>query len=588
MLKGKIKWILIAIVAVIIICVVAILLIRQNQFHYQIEKITNFQYRVLIKNGKYGVIDKQANIVIEPIYDAIQIPNPSKPVFICMNEYDKEQKKYKTTVLNEKAEAILTGYENVQAIPLDTGIDEVPYEKSVLQYIQNGKYGLINFQGKKITEPIYDKISSIHYKEGTFLVKQEDKVGAINMKGTTIIKPEYETITSDNYYDETNPNKTTGFIVSQKTEDGYRYGYINYCGNMILKPEYTELERVTEIVENKDVYFIAFQNGQAGLLKNNKVILNYEYEDIQYNSLNHIFVIQRNGKQGAVTKEGNIIIAPEYDTILFGGIYIDAKAGNDIYVFDLQGNRIENNDIISMTKTSNPNYYIAIDKNDIYTIVDQNRNVLIDNNYTYIEYLPGDYFIVARDGKNGVINIEGKSVIDIKHTSIFPLNGKNVLQTEMNDTQTVTLYTKDMKKIVEMDHAIVKTYDDYFKIASDKDFAYYDYEGNKLEAQQIFGQATLFAKKINDKWGFVDKAGNIKVANEYDMVTDFNEYGYAGIQKDEKWGVIDSQGNILQEPIYELDWIQPTFLGKYYRIQSWYGDARYSDDIKEPEEVTED
>ena len=182
MRKGKMKWIILAIIALIIIVAITVLIIRQNQLQYEIEEITDFKYSILIKNGKYGVIDKQANIIIEANYDAIQIPNPSKPIFICMGEYNAEQKKYKTTVLNDKGETIFPEYENIQAIPLDTGIEEVPYEKSVLQYSQNGKYGLIDFNGKKITEPIYDKISSINYKEGTFLVKEEDKVGAINMK----------------------------------------------------------------------------------------------------------------------------------------------------------------------------------------------------------------------------------------------------------------------------------------------------------------------------------------------------------------------------------------------------------------------
>ena len=63
------------------------------------------------------------------------------------------------------------------------------------------------------------------------------------------------------------------------------------------------------------------------------------------------------------------------------------------------------------------------------------------------------------------------------------------------------------------------------------------------------------------------------------MVTDFNEYGFAGIKLDGKWGVIEqATQKIIQEPIYELDWAQPTFIGKYYRVRDW-GDLRYSDDI---------
>ena len=62
------------------------------------------------------------------------------------------------------------------------------------------------------------------------------------------------------------------------------------------------------------------------------------------------------------------------------------------------------------------------------------------------------------------------------------------------------------------------------------------------------------------------------------MVTDFNKYGFAGVKLNGKWGVIEQANNqIIQEPTYELDWEQPSFIGKYYRINDWYGEARYSD-----------
>ena len=91
--------------------------------------------------------------------------------------------------------------------------------------------------------------------------------------------------------------------------------------------------------------------------------MNYEYEDISYNLYNNVFIIQRNGKQGAVTKEGKTILHPEYDSILFGGIYLNAVKDNETFIFDLSGNQIQT-DALSMTKTDNPNYFIVIDKND--------------------------------------------------------------------------------------------------------------------------------------------------------------------------------------------------------------------------------
>ena len=574
-MNKKIRWIIIGIVAVIIIAISIMAIINEVQLHYKVEKISEYNYFTLEQNQKYGVIDRNGNIVIEAEYEAVQIPNPSKAIFVCVKEYNESTKEYETVVYNEKKEVLLSNYKNVQAISIYTNVNSTPYEKSVLTYKENGKYGLINLEGKQITKPVYDEISSINYKEGTFLVKQNELEGIINMKGKVIIKCEYESVTSDNYYSENSNNKQAGFIVSKKTEDGYRYGYANYRGTIILNPIYTQLERVTEIANEKGVYFIAFKNGQAGLLKNNKEILNYEYEDIQYNVLGSIFVTKRNGKYGAVNQEGTTILYPEYDNVYTGGMYLNALKDKDIFIFDLNGNKIETNEV-SKTKTENANYYITIDKNNKYKVVDSKDNIIIDKDYTYIEYLPGDYFIVERDSKSGIIDSNGKSVIELKYDSISRINETDILQMETN--KNIALYNLNMKEIVSMDNAIVKEVKDekaYILLYSDTDFKYLDKEGNILTSQNLFENNTLFAKNINGKWGFVDKAGNLKVQNDYELVTDFNKYGFAGIKKDGKWGSINQNGEIVQEPTYDLKRNIPEFVGKYYRVNA----TKFSDEI---------
>ena len=578
-MNKRIRWIIISVLTIIVLAIGIMAIVNELNLHYKIEEISEYNYFILEQNGKYGVIDKSGNIVIDADYEAVQIPNPSKDIFICIKEYNQDTKEYATVVYNSKKEEILSNYNNVQAVAIFTNINSTPYERSVLTYKENGKYGLIDLQGKEITKPIYDEISSINYKEGTFLVKQNEQEGIINMKGKTIIKCEYESVTSDNYYNEDQNNEKAGFIVSKKTDDGYRYGYINYRGSKIVKPIFTQLERVTEISDDKNIYFIAFKDGQAGLLKNNKEIVNYEYEDIQYNVLSDVFIIQRNGKYGATTREGKTILYPEYSSVYTGGIYINAVKDNVIEVFDLQGNKIET-DINSKIKTENSNYYITIDKNNIYKVVDANENVIINNDYNYMEYLPGDYFIVARDSKNGVVDINGKSVIELKYDSISRINETNILQAETN--KSIELYNLNMKKITTMSNATIKEVKDdkeYILLFSENDFKYLDKDGNILKAQELFKENNLFAKNVNGKWGFVDKNGNLKVQNKYEVVTDFNKYGFAGIKKDGKWGVIDQEGHIVQEPIYELKWNMPEFIGKYYRENAWYGDARFSDKV---------
>ncbi len=574
-MNKKIRWIIIGIVAVIIIAISIMAIINEVQLHYKVEEISEYNYFTLEQNQKYGVIDRNGNIIIEAEYEAVQIPNPSKAIFVCVKEYNENTKEYETVVYNEKKEVLLSNYKNIQAISIYTNVNSTPYEKSVLTYKENGKYGLINLEGKQITKPVYDEISSINYKEGTFLVKQNELEGIINMKGKVIIKCEYESVTSDNYYSENGNNKQAGFIVSKKKEDGYRYGYANYRGTIILNPIYTQLERVTEIANEKGVYFIAFKNGQAGLLKNNKEILNYEYEDIQYNVLGSIFVTKRNGKYGAVNQEGTTVLYPEYDNVYTGGMYLNALKDKDIFIFDLNGNKIETNEV-SKTKTENANYYITIDKNNKYKVVDSKDNIIIDKDYTYIEYLPGDYFIVERDSKSGIIDSNGKSVIELKYDSISRINETDILQMETDKSKA--LYNLNMKEIVSMDNAIVKEVKDeksYILLYSDTDFKYLDKEGNILTSQNLFENNTLFAKNINGKWGFVDKAGNLKVQNDYELVTDFNKYGFAGIKKDGKWGSINQNGEVVQEPTYDLKRNIPEFVGKYYRVNA----TKFSDEI---------
>ena len=93
-------------------------------------------------------------------------------------------------------------YESIEAININTISSNIPYEKTVLKYKENGLYGIMDLDGKKITDSIYDEISSIDYKEGCLKVKVEGKYGIINIKGTEIVKPEYDLVLADGYYDE--------------------------------------------------------------------------------------------------------------------------------------------------------------------------------------------------------------------------------------------------------------------------------------------------------------------------------------------------------------------------------------------------
>lgn len=577
MKKSKI---IIIIITILVFGAIAIYLCKRSENSYKIEKVTNIKYNLVLENKKYGVIDEKGNIIVKPQYDIIQIPNPSKPVFICMHDYNVNLQQYEIDVFNEKGQKILTEYESVQALPTESTWDGIPFEKSVLKYKQNNKYGLISLENKIITKPIYDSIKAINYKEGMLLVEENAKFGAINIKGKIIIKPEYDQITVDNYYNAETMYKASGFVVKKKVEDSYKYGYINSNGKVLLDTQYTEISRINEIIDDKNIFLLVFKDGQAGIVKNNKTILNYEYEDISYNAYNNMFVIQRNAKNGIADIKGKIIIQPEYDSIMFGGIYINAVKNNEITILDLQGNKIENDNIYAKLPTNNNNYYITIDKDEVYRVVDKEDNIKIDNNYTYIEHIKDEYFIVYKDGKNGIIDLSGKSIADLKYNSIFKIAGTEIIQANINNTNNITLLNDEMKIVCNMNNASIEKEDNYFKVFSNNDIKYFDNNGNEISYKQIEPNNKIYARKINEKWGFVNEENKLIINNEYDMVTEFNKYGFAGIKKDGKWGVINLKGEIIQEPTYSLKWESPSFIGKYYKIKEW-GQEYYTEELPE-------
>ncbi len=581
MKKRNLFMILIVIMTIIALSVFIVLHFNNKaKYDYQIEKISQIDYHIINKEDRYGVIDRQGNIIVEPIYDIVQIPNPSKDVFVCMYDYSIEEKEYKVKVFNKESEQIYKEYANIQGIQTETTYDGIPYEKSVLKYKTNGKYGLLSIDGKEITKPVYDQISAITYKEGMLLVKQGEQCGVINMNGKQVIPVEYESITADNYYNKDSLYQKAGFIVSKKNEDGYRYGYIDYKGKKIIGAQYTEIERVVNSKDDKNIYLVALKDGQAGLLKNKKVLLNYEYEDISYNAYNDVFVLQRNGKQGIADKQGKIKIPTEYESILFGGIYINATKDEKLSILDLEGNKIENQDILAKIPTEDGKNFIVCDQNEVYKIVNDKGEVIIDKKYSNIEELENNYFVVSHANNSGVIDLTGKSLVDLKYNSIFQIEGTEVYQANISKTGTITLLNSDMEVLETMDNAEIAVEGNYIKLYSNTQMKYFDLTGKEVSSKEVYPTHKLYAKKINDTWGFVDKEGNVKVQNEYDMVTEFNEYGFAGIKKDGKWGSINEEGKVVQEPVYKIDTISPKFIGKLYQDTEWYGDMYYTDKIK--------
>lgn len=284
-------------------------------------------------------------------------------MFVCKKQDGKIE------VLNENNEKIFTKYEEVQAIETNGIESNVPYEKSVLKYKKDGKFGLINFEGKEVTKPIYQEISSVKYKEGEILAKKNGKYGVINNKGTELIPFEYDEIEGDRY--QNNGYKETGYIVKSRTSNGQKYGYINSKWKKIIGPEYNELNRILDI-RSDDVYLIASKNGRYGLIKNKEEKIDFLYKSIMYNNDINLVSVEKNDKYGVLNLDGDTIVPVEYNQIRFSGIYIYAKGYTEDKYFDANGNKVENG-FTGMKEVETANCYITTNEENLYGVSDKER-----------------------------------------------------------------------------------------------------------------------------------------------------------------------------------------------------------------------
>lgn len=560
--------ILLGIVAIGVSCIM-----NEQGRGYEIETIKQYNYFILKQEDKYGVIDKKGNRIIEPQYSDIKIPNPEKAVFVC---YEGEN----TKVFNERKEEILTEYQAVQPIRLKNISSDLMYEKSILVYQKEGKYGFINLEGEEITKPIYDEIDSLPYKEGSFVVKEQDKFGVVNMKGKELVKIEYDEIKLDEYYDEEKQYEYAGYIVLRKTEEGYRYGYLNHNGKEILGTEYNEILRVTGIHDQQNAYLICAKNGQYGLKKNEQTIIENQYQSIQYDETNQLFVIEKSKKYGIANLEGKVIVPVQYNEIDITGIYLYAKNEQGTTVYNSNGTQANIDANVAIINTSNEKYRIRInnEQGTKYGVINKDGKQLIEEKYNYIEYLYENYFIVSNEnGKLGILDDKGAIKVPLEHESLQRIPNTDLIQTTLTEEHKTQIYHKEMNKICEMPSATIEVLEHHIKIYNETEVKYFDKEGKELKNTDVYTSNKLFVDKKDGKYGFVDKNGNVLVDYQYDKAFELNEFGFATISKDGKWGAMNEQGQEIVPPTYEIkDQKEPSFIGEYYRVTYGFGEFYYT------------
>ncbi len=547
--------ILILIIGLIVVSIIS--LNKKNKVKKISYEDTEYEYFVLYGiDNKIGIINKTGNIIIPQKYNEIYIPNEEKDVFFCYGE-DGD-----CIILNSRNEKIFTEFEEV--LPLRTSDTAIlDFEKGVLKYKENDKYGLVDFEGSKITEPIYQSLSSIENKPGAILAKKDDKFGALDSKGNIVIDFKYDNISGDGYYSQIDGYEKTGYITKIKTNDGDEFGYIDYNGKELLDNKYESLERVLEYEDN-NVFIICMNRGKKGVFKNKKKIISMNFQNIYYSDNSNIFIVQKANKYGFYNNKGRKILDADYEKYSLAGNYISVERNGNTTLYDINGNTLNNINYVSMIETENPEYFIAQKENGNFCII--NKSIIVDEDFYYLTYAFDNYFIfMNREGKYGVWKVWEGIVVEPDYEYILKVDGKEALEAKQQDSEITDIYSKDMEKVLSMDGAILDSVDEtYFVVYSNSEKVYLNKDGKIVKNSEVYPDNSIYSIQKDGRWGFVDKNGVEIIPCKYDFVTELNEYGFAAIATKGVWGVIDKTGKTVVEPSYELEvYYMPKFVGKY-------------------------
>lgn len=399
----------------------------------------------LNKNINYGIINDTQSIILDIVYDYIEVGEVGDSymykIFIdskcgCANEYG-----------------------NI-VIPI---IYDIIYTiKDIGKFLVwlNGKYGILNTAGKKLTEIKYDNMTNVSPDYKYTVVRIGDYYGMLDEK--------YKEIT-DIKFDNISATDINGLFKVAYHKG--KYGLIDSKGNEITGGKYDDIninKNGQIIIRVLDKYGLLDINGTEITPIKYKYI--YGFGKIHSDGF-YYSIFNYDGKYGILRSDGKVHTEAKYDRIDFGG--------HNKYITQLIRNGETIQGVITITQkdlkeslntTNNIKYglltgngtisikilydYIEFADDEVFNIklgnkvgrIYKNGEILIDPIYDYINKQDDDY-IVRRNDKYGMLSENGSTKIPVKYDDFGYLkDGVNVYSVKLSGKY---FYINDRNEIIK-------------------------------------------------------------------------------------------------------------------------------------------
>lgn len=302
------------------------------------------EYLVVTYKGKYGLLDREGKITVEPKYDLLEtLDNPSYFRFRKQGRYGVIHADGQVIVPAEydfiggMSEDIIVARSNGLYGCFDkTGKIVVPFEYEEIREYVGGqarirlmqRFGFIDKVGNIVVAPFSDEVEN--FTEGYALVTIKNKLGFVNPQGDWVAVPMYDDASS-----------FSGGL-AYVSHNG-KYGYIDKTGTFVIPMQYDKVASFNPVFDMACVSL----NGKSGVIyKDGRVIVPIEYDSVDISSDGYI-VIKSGDKYGIFSRDGKLIYPAQCDSFdkddsgnLFRcGVAFGRKDGQRIRI-DLLGNLV--------------------------------------------------------------------------------------------------------------------------------------------------------------------------------------------------------------------------------------------------------
>lgn len=376
-----------------------------------------FSFVGQFKNGKTffrigartGMLNNAGKIIIKPLYKEL-LPDRQ---FIRARLNDEQAK---WIVLDSVGHTITSrGYEYLDS-----------YNGKYFPAKNRGYWGVINDQGKEIVACVHDSL--IQQQNDLIVVKFKGKYGVINLKEDWIVTPQVgklRLLNDDRYLQSTPKTKflksRNGQIIyfsdnALEVKDSYLLEYLpsgiiwKIDLNGVIVDRMVHPQDIERIFEEREGLRAIKKDGRYGFVDSRgRLRIANRYEDVKDFS-NSLAAAKIRGKWGFINKEDQIAIQPVYDEVLsFKEKFAIVKQKSFCGLIDKTGKLVlpvRYDSIVVL-----PEHRFKVKQNNMWGLADGRGKIILNPKYDELNDLNNGYIIVSREGKFGLLSLQGISTI---------------------------------------------------------------------------------------------------------------------------------------------------------------------------------